>query len=103
NARRVARSTPNAGRAPLPPPIPAQARQIAPRPAAEGYRWSVGPSEDYPQLDHAGDFSMPSMSRIDPATVQDFIDRLKRIEGQARGIQRMIEEGRECQQVLHQV
>lgn len=46
---------------------------------------------------------MPSMSRIDPATVQDFIDRLKRIEGQARGIQRMIEEGRECQQVLHQV
>lgn len=29
--------------------------------------------------------------------------RLSRIEGQARGVQRMIEEGRDCQQVVRQL
>lgn len=46
---------------------------------------------------------MPSISNLRPSAQQDFIDRLKRIEGQARGIQRMIEDGRDCRQVLHQV
>lgn len=46
---------------------------------------------------------MPSIASMRPSATQDFIDRLKRIEGQARGIQRMIEEGRDCGQVLHQV
>jgi CsoR family transcriptional regulator, copper-sensing transcriptional repressor len=31
------------------------------------------------------------------------IARLKRIEGQARGIQRMIEEDRDCRQILDQI
>jgi DNA-binding FrmR family transcriptional regulator len=31
------------------------------------------------------------------------IARLKRIEGQARGIQRMIEEDRDCRQILNQI
>jgi CsoR family transcriptional regulator, copper-sensing transcriptional repressor len=43
------------------------------------------------------------MSAMDPARSQDLIDRLKRIEGQARGIQKMIEEGRECDAVINQV
>lgn len=34
---------------------------------------------------------------------QDLIARLRRIEGQARGVQRMIEEGRDCKQVLAQL
>ena len=46
---------------------------------------------------------MPSVSKLRPSVQQDLVDRLKRIEGQARGIQRMIEDGRECNQVLHQV
>lgn len=46
---------------------------------------------------------MPSISRLDEHTRQDLVDRLKRIEGQARGIQRMIDEGRDCRQVIDQV
>jgi len=46
---------------------------------------------------------MPSILNLRPSAQQDFVDRLKRMEGQARGIQRMIEEGRDCRQVLHQV
>jgi DNA-binding FrmR family transcriptional regulator len=46
---------------------------------------------------------MPSISNIDPAVQQDLIDRLKRIEGQARGIQKMIQDGRDCEQIMNQV
>lgn len=46
---------------------------------------------------------MPDMTALDPARRQDLIDRLKRIEGQARGIQKMIEEGRDCEAVINQV
>jgi DNA-binding FrmR family transcriptional regulator len=46
---------------------------------------------------------MPSISNIDAATQQDLVDRLKRIEGQARGIQKMIQDGRDCEQILNQV
>jgi DNA-binding FrmR family transcriptional regulator len=31
------------------------------------------------------------------------LQRLKRIEGQARGIQRMIEEGRDCREIMQQL
>ena len=33
----------------------------------------------------------------------DLSERLKRIEGQVRGVQRMVEEGRDCQAILHQL
>jgi DNA-binding FrmR family transcriptional regulator len=33
----------------------------------------------------------------------DVVNRARRIEGQARGIQRMIEEGRECAQIVQQI
>lgn len=33
----------------------------------------------------------------------EFLNRLRRIEGQTRGIQRMIEEGRDCLEVMQQV
>jgi DNA-binding FrmR family transcriptional regulator len=34
---------------------------------------------------------------------QDLIARLRKIEGQARGIQRMIEDERECRDILNQL
>lgn len=37
------------------------------------------------------------------ALKKDVIARMKRIEGQIRGIQRMIEEGKECEDILVQV
>ena len=39
----------------------------------------------------------------DNATRTDLLNRLKRAEGQLRGIQRMIEEGQECLQVAQQL
>ncbi len=46
---------------------------------------------------------MPSISQLDPIGQQDLIERLKRIEGQARGVQKMITEGRDCHQIMNQV
>lgn len=39
----------------------------------------------------------------DPAIIKDLTARLKRIEGQARGIQRMLEEGRPCEDIVTQL
>jgi DNA-binding FrmR family transcriptional regulator len=36
-------------------------------------------------------------------TRNDVIVRLKKIEGQVRGLQRMIEEGKDCTEVVHQL
>jgi DNA-binding FrmR family transcriptional regulator len=33
----------------------------------------------------------------------DIVTRLKRIEGQARGVQRMVEEGRPCEDIIIQI
>lgn len=35
--------------------------------------------------------------------MKDLQDRMKRIEGQARGIQRMLEEGRDCEEIILQL
>lgn len=43
------------------------------------------------------------VSRIDEATQVDALRRLRRIEGQARGLQRMITEGRDCREVIQQL
>ncbi|MBN1180383.1 MAG: metal-sensitive transcriptional regulator [Anaerolineae bacterium] len=39
----------------------------------------------------------------DPEVRNDLLRRLRRIEGQTRGVARMIEEGRDCQDVLQQL
>lgn len=36
-------------------------------------------------------------------TIDDLIKRLKRIEGQVRGIQQMLTDGRECRDVVNQI
>lgn len=38
-----------------------------------------------------------------PEVAQDLLNRLRRIEGQVRGVQRMIEEQRDCREVLQQI
>lgn len=43
------------------------------------------------------------MSSDTATDIQDLILRLKRIEGQIKGIQRMMEEGRPCREVLTQI
>ena len=34
---------------------------------------------------------------------EEMLSRLRRIEGQARGVQRMVEEGRDCAEIIHQL
>ena len=46
---------------------------------------------------------MASIHNLSEAERADIVDRLKRIEGQAKGIQRMVEEGRDCLDVLNQL
>ena len=46
---------------------------------------------------------MPAISSLDPAARDRLIARLKRIEGQARGIRAMIEDDRDCSAVLDQI
>jgi len=41
--------------------------------------------------------------RFDDETAQELLDRLARIEGQVRGISKMVQERRPCDQVLTQV
>jgi CsoR family transcriptional regulator, copper-sensing transcriptional repressor len=44
----------------------------------------------------------PASIFSDDATA-DLMDRLKRIEGQVRGVQRMVDEGRDCRAILNQL
>ncbi len=44
---------------------------------------------------------MPPEAR--PVSKKEVISRLKKIEGQARGLQRMIDEGRDCEDVITQL
>jgi len=43
------------------------------------------------------------MRLTDPSAKADLLRRVRRIEGQARGIARMIEEDRDCSEVLQQL
>lgn len=46
---------------------------------------------------------MQTRARLDTPVCAALITRLKSIEGQARGIQRMLSEGRDCREVLDQL
>ena len=46
---------------------------------------------------------MPSITHMPSDEIDEIIGRLQRIEGQARGIQKMIEEDRDCVDVMNQV
>lgn len=42
-------------------------------------------------------------SKHNPATIASLIARMKRIEGQARGIQRLLSEEKDCQSIIIQL
>jgi DNA-binding FrmR family transcriptional regulator len=42
-------------------------------------------------------------SAVGPREADRILNRLRRVEGQARGLQRMIEEGRDCNDILTQL
>lgn len=44
-----------------------------------------------------------TLTRLEGTTEADLILRLRRIEGQVRGLQAMIEAGRDCPEVLQQI
>lgn len=44
-----------------------------------------------------------SARTVSPETREEVLPRLRRIEGQVRGIQRMLEEGRDCREIFHQI
>jgi DNA-binding FrmR family transcriptional regulator len=46
---------------------------------------------------------MPSIDRLPADERAEIVNRLKRIEGQAKGIYKMVEEGRDCIAILNQV
>src|SRR5690606_41585998 len=46
---------------------------------------------------------MPSVTRLPDDARDELVARLQRIEGQARGIQKMIEDGRECSEIMNQM
>lgn len=46
---------------------------------------------------------MASISDLPETQRHNLVTRLKKIEGQARGIQKMIDDGRDCQAILDQM
>jgi DNA-binding FrmR family transcriptional regulator len=44
-----------------------------------------------------------SVRALSPERRDDVLVRLRRIEGQVRGVQRMVEEGRDCRDIVNQV
>lgn len=44
-----------------------------------------------------------AVKQIDPRVIDDVKGRLKRVEGQARGLQKMLDEGRDCEEILTQL
>ncbi len=41
--------------------------------------------------------------KVSPEVKEDLVKRLKRLEGQVRGVQRMLEEDRDCKEVIQQL
>jgi CsoR family transcriptional regulator, copper-sensing transcriptional repressor len=64
------------------------------------------PSEHAPSPEHDSPSGTPPGEHAlhhEPASKQRLVSRLRRIEGQVRGLQRMVEEERYCPEILTQV
>jgi DNA-binding FrmR family transcriptional regulator len=46
---------------------------------------------------------MPSISKLSDAEREDIVARLKKIEGQAKGVQTMVQDGRDCVEIMNQI
>ena len=44
-----------------------------------------------------------ALAPFSEAATADLSERLRRIEGQVRGVERMVQEGRDCKEILHQL
>ncbi len=60
------------------------------------------PNSPCPGLETEGRRKM-AMNVTSPTVREDLQKRLRRIEGQVRGVQKMIDEGRECQDIVQQL
>jgi CsoR family transcriptional regulator, copper-sensing transcriptional repressor len=56
-----------------------------------------------PVLSHAGDAPARHAVRVDPEIKARNLTRLRRIEGQVRGLQKMVDEERYCADILVQI
>lgn len=43
------------------------------------------------------------MTEANKRDIDKLLQRMRRIEGQARGVQRMLEEGRDCEEIIQQL
>src|SRR6266700_24739 len=55
-----------------------------------------------PRISQTATVSLPQ-PRHDPAQVKRVRDRLRRAEGQVRGVQRMLDESRSCEEIVTQL
>lgn len=46
---------------------------------------------------------MPTLKEQDPSLHRDLMNRMRRIEGQVRGVQRMLDQGAECDEIVVQI
>lgn len=46
---------------------------------------------------------MPSITNLSKQEIDEIQARLKRIEGQAKGVQKMVDDGRDCIEILNQL
>ncbi len=56
-----------------------------------------------PMADSYSEDGQPSMPVLEPSEQQALVTRLNRIEGQIRGIRRMVQEPRQCIEILQQL
>ena len=54
-------------------------------------------------MSHDQERVLKAEAALPDSTRQGVLRRLRRLEGQVRGVQRMVEEGRDCQEMLHQI
>jgi CsoR family transcriptional regulator, copper-sensing transcriptional repressor len=54
-------------------------------------------------MEHDEESRRMEVNALGPEAVRETVTRLRRVEGQVRGIQRMIEEDADCEQVLRQI
>ncbi len=71
--------------------------------AADARLQTPGAPDDPPSVPEGGSAGLPGTGALmAPAARSDVLNRLRRAEGQLRGIQRMVERGEDCRKVAQQ-
>lgn len=71
----------------------------------QGLRWQERTSVARRVAQNAAYSNGPEVPalHLEPEVHDDLLRRMRRIEGQARGVQRMLDEGRDCDEVVQQL